>query len=192
MKNLFKVAAVVVLSLGFGLAANAQDRSAQISASAKVVDALSVTKDQDLNFGIVMQGVNKLVNSQGGVADTDAGTNNTTDVKVGKFLVNAGAGSSVTLSFVVPSNLTGPSGATMPIAFNEDENGADATTVAYGAESGNQTKLLVTEGNSILFPDTQIGGKTATYVWVGGVVKPSATQANGSYTGSVTLTASYN
>lgn len=195
MKNLFKVVVVAVLSLGFGVAAQAQDRSATLAASAKVVDALSVTQDQDLNFGIVMQGINKLVNSAGGVADTDLlGEDNDTDVEVGKFLVHAGAGSSVTLSFIVPSVLTNAAAnnATMPIAFNQDENEADFMTVAYGATSAAQTRLEVTGGNSITFPSTQINSKTGTYVWVGGVVKPSANQANGSYTGTVTLTAAYN
>jgi hypothetical protein len=195
MKNLFKVAVVAVLSLGFGVAANAQDRSAEIAASAKVVDALSVTPDQDLNFGIVMQGVKKMVSVSGGTSDLDGGEDNTTGVTVGKFLVNAGAGSSVTLSFIVPSNLKNGT-IDLPILFNQGLDGQPAVTVAYGATSGSVTGLSVSADNSITFPSTPIGEGTAakngTYVWIGGVVNPSGNQANGSYTGTVTLTASYN
>lgn len=195
MKNLFKVAAIAVFSLGFGVAAQAQDRSATLSANATVVDQLSVTQDQDLNFGIVMQGVKKMVSVSGGTSDLDAGEDNTTGVTVGKFLVNAGAGSSVTLSFIVPSNLTNGAN-NLPILFNQGLDGQPAVTVAYGATSGSVTGLSVTSDNSITFPSSTIGSgdaaKNGTYVWVGGVVNPSGTQVNGAYTGTVTLTASYN
>ena len=195
MKNLLRVAAVVVLSLGFGIAAQAQNRSANISAGATVVDELAVTRDQDLNFGIVMQGVKKMVSVSGGTSDLDAGNDNTTNVKVGKFLVNAGAGSSITLSFTVPSNLTN-GGNNLPILFNQGLDGQPAVTVAYGATSASVVGLSVTGPNSITFPSTTIGqgdaAKNGTYVWVGGVVNPSGTQVNGAYTGTITLEASYN
>ncbi len=193
MKKLFKVVSVAVLSLGFGVVANAQVRNANISAKATVVDQLEVKNLQDLDFGVVMQGANKMVDVAGAVTSTDGASVSST-AKVGQFSILAGVGSSITIKVDVPSTLTGPQGSTpMPVVFNRNlADDADAITVGYGIASSSVLPLNVNANNPISMPDTKIGEKTGTYVWIGGVVKPSATQANGAYSGTITLTASYN
>jgi len=196
MKKSVKILMVVVFAFGTTFLAQAQDRSVTMSATAKVVDVLDVQKEQDLDFGIVMQGVNKMISVTAGVSDNDAGADNVTGIKGGVFQVFAGAGSSVSLTVTVPSVLGGANSTTLPIVFNRDlDDAADETTIGYGISSGSVTKLLTNQANSITFPSgvtDVIGTKSATRVFIGGVVKPSATQANGTYTGTITLAAIYN
>ena len=196
MKKSVKVLMVAVFAFGTTFLAQAQDRSVTMSATAKVVDVLDVQKEQDLDFGIVMQGNNKMISVAGDVSDQDGGANNITGIKGGIFQVFAGAGSSVSLTVTVPSVLNSTVGSfSMPIVFNKDLDDDDETTIGYGISSGSVTKLLTNQANSITFPSgvaDVIGEKSATRVWIGGVVKPSATQANGTYTGTITLVASYN
>ena len=91
MKNLVKIAAVVVLSLGFGVAAQAQsDRTgsgnASIEASAEVLGNVEVIAGLPLVFGQVMPGFNKFVSLEGSAADLSAGTVNSTGVSSWLFL----------------------------------------------------------------------------------------------------------
>lgn len=202
MKKLVKIAAVAVLSLGFGVAAQAQTVNQTLSVGATVRDQLEIVKGSDLQFGVVMRGANKMINAQGGVSSSN-GTVSTSNTSVGRFTVYAGAGSSVTLTVASTGILTSTSDAnvTMPLVFNKslaDENVIEPT-VGYGLASSDVTELTMLEigaPKSITFPSTTIGegqaARTATNVWVGGIVKPSGTQLNGGYTGVVTLTASYN
>jgi hypothetical protein len=196
MKKSVKVLMVAVFAFGTTFLAQAQDRTVTMSATAKVVDVLDVQKEQDLDFGIVMQGVNKMISVTAGVSDKDAGDDNVTGIKGGVFQVYAGAGSSVSLEVTVPSVLGGANSTTLPIVFNRDlDDAADQTTIGYGISSGSVTKLFTNQANSITFPSgvtDVIGTKSATRIFIGGVVKPSATQANGTYTGTITLVASYN
>jgi hypothetical protein len=196
MKKSVKVLMVAVFAFGTTFLAQAQDRSVTMSATAKVVDVLDVKLEQDLDFGIVMQGNNKMISVAGDVSDQDGGANNITGIKGGIFQVFAGAGSSVSLTVTVPSVLGGAGSTTLPIVFNRDlDDAADETTIGYGISSGSVTELLTNQANSITFPSgvaDVIGGKSATRVFIGGVVKPSASQANGTYTGTITLAAIYN
>jgi hypothetical protein len=196
MKKSVKVLLVAVFAFGTTFLAQAQDRFATISASANVVDELKVTAVDDLEFGVVMQGVNKMVNLTGGVSDNDASGTGTTssNAQTGLFEVYAGAGSSVTLSFTFPALLNSVVGSnSMPIAFNQDATGGVAENLGYGPSNTSITKLNLTP-NSITIPinDLNGSGSNGINVYVGGVVKPSASQANGSYTGDIKLTAVYN
>ena len=66
------------------------------------------------------------------------------------------------------------------------------TCDALEQKGANITRLEVDEPNSITFPSTTVNDKIGTRVYVGGTVIPSATQANGAYIGTITLTATYN
>lgn len=196
MKKLFKVVAVAVLSLGFGVAAQAQVKSDVIAVGATVRDQLRVVAEEDLNFGVVMRGFNKMVNAQGGVTSEDGAGVSVNGATPGQFAIYAGVGSSITLRVDAPGELTGPGTAKMPIVFNRNlADDDDEITVGYGIESDDidaSTQLIIGTGKPITFPSTKIGTATATYVWIGGVVKPAADQANGEYSGEIRLTATYN
>lgn len=193
MKNLVKIFVMAAFAFGFGVTAQAQEREATINVGATVMDALSVTANGNLAFGIVMQGAAKRIDAAGAVTTTDSSDPSTTGATTGQFIVHAGAGSSVTLEFEVPSVLEGDGDATLPIYFNKALNGtSEADNVGYGTAGSSITRLEVDEPNSITFPSTTVNDKIGTRVYVGGTVIPSATQANGAYIGTITLTATYN
>lgn len=191
MKKLVKIFVVAAFALGFGVTAQAQERSANMSASATVFDAIEVAKVTDLNFGQVMKGYKKYISPGGSAASSDASGVSIVGIQAGSFKVFAGAGSSVTLSFNNLSSLTGPSSATLPIIFNQNEAGDAVTSLGYGTEASSLTELSLGD-NSITFPSTTVDSKNGTYVYVGATVNPAADQASGSYTGTLTLTATYN
>ncbi|WP_165967585.1 DUF4402 domain-containing protein [Algoriphagus formosus] len=191
MKKLVKIIAVAAFAIGFGVTAQAQVRSDDMTVSATVYDAISVEKTADLNFGQVMKGAKKYIKPGGGAASSDGENVSTAGIRQGGFKVFAGAGSNVILSF---NNLTELVNGTnkMPIIFNENEAGDEETTIGYGTESSSLTRLNVATSNPITFPTSTVDGKNGTYVYVGATVDAAADQVSGIYTATLTLTATYN
>lgn len=195
MKNLVKIAAVAVLSLGFGVAAQAQSDDQRIVASANVVDQIEVARVSDLTFGMVMQGLPKHIGYQGNILGGGATSQGADGLTPGVFNVFATAGTNLTLSFEADANLTGPVGSSpMPIVFNKDHENGDVFSAAYGADSGiGATPFNVGTPKSITnVPVGLIGTRNGFKVFVGGTVQPAVDQTSGSYTGNITLTATYN
>lgn len=164
IKTIFTAALVLGLSSGV-LAQNSDNDN--ISASADVIAALSVTGDNDLTFGDVSPGVNKSV-------APDAAT-------AGLFTVSGGADASVELQFsTLPSTLSDGTN-TLPISYTanygDSYNAANDFTPSEGAAfSGSPT--IPTDGDM--------------NVYLGGQVTPAGTQAAGNYSATITLTATYN
>ncbi len=196
MKNLVKIAAVAVLSLGFGVAANAQtgEGKATIGASATVLGNIEVVKGDDLGFGQVMPGLDKHVPMIGGNEDAvNAGTGNVNLVGVssGFFKVFAAEGSSVVLDLAFSGLAFG--GVPLALDFNEGlTDGSDVTTLAYGTETLATKRMIIGDNPIPSFPASPLDEKNGVYVYVGGTVRPEANQAPGNYTGTLTLTATYN
>lgn len=190
MKKLVKIIVVAAFAIGFGVTAQAQERQDVMTASATVFDAIDVEKVADLSFGSVMKGTRKYVapGATTGVS-SDGGTES--NAQAGSFKVFAGAGSSVTLSFNALANLTGPNSKTLPIIFHKDQLDGDVISLGYGTEASTPTKLDLGD-NSITFPTSTVDGKNGTYVYVGATVNAAADQESGVYTGTLTLTATYN
>ncbi|AMQ56006.1 DUF4402 domain-containing protein [Algoriphagus sanaruensis] len=190
MKKLVKIFVVAAFALGFGVTAQAQTRSDNMSASATVFDAIDVEKVADLSFGSVMKGTKKYV-APGAIKGVSSDNGTESIAQAGSFKVFAGAGSSVTLSFNTLANLTGPNSKTLPIIFNQNELGDPVVSLGYGTETSSLTQLNL-GNNSITFPSTTVDSKNGTYVYVGATVNAAADQESGSYTGTLTLTATYN
>lgn len=155
----------------FGLTAVAlaqQSDNANIAANANVIAQLVVNAGNSLDFGDVSPGVSR------SVANSDA--------TAGTFSVTGGAGAVVSLSFTLPANLT--SGANnLPIAFSTtDANWEDGIsslgTNVFDPNAGVSVGALPTDGDMTVF--------------IGGTVNPANGQAAGAYTGTITLTATYN
>ncbi|MBS4073148.1 MAG: hypothetical protein KGZ90_17595 [Algoriphagus sp.] len=197
MKNLFKVVAVAVLSLGFGVAAQAQTDDAKIVASANVVDQIEVARVSDLTFGMVMQGLPKHIGYQGNILGGGASSAGAADLTPGVFNVFATAGTNLTLTFTTPTGgvLDGPNGAKLQIVFNKDHEDKDVFSAAYGIDSGeNATEFLVGTPTAVtnIPANDLVGGRNGIKVFIGGTVKPTSNQASGAYTGDITLEATYN
>lgn len=170
MKTLLKTLLITCVAICAGTVAYAQGQSANanIPANANVIAQLNVTAGNALGFGDVSPGVSKSV----AISDATAGT----------FSVTGGGGASVSLGFTLPTNLT--SGANnLPIAFSTtDANWEDGIsslgTNVFDPNAGVSVGALPADGDMTVF--------------IGGTVNPTNGQAAGTYTGTITLTATYN
>ena len=153
---------VVLATLMTPSAAKAQ---ASITATATVASALTLTAGNDLDFQLVIPGFTKIVAVTGATAGT--------------FSITGGAGAEVNFSFTsLPDPLTFGAN-NLPITYagvhntvNDPGAGATAFTPSAGAT-------------------TNLSGTGELYIFMGGTVDATASPLNGTYTGTVTLTAAY-
>lgn len=164
MRKFTRVSAAVVALLSLS-AAGASAQSANINVSATVFTALTVTGAQALAFGNVFPGVAKTIA--------------VTDATAGRFDLSGQNSANVDLTFTLPATLaSGPN------------------TMAIGSWTGCTNTSNSTAGCTTFVPSgsataSALSGTGALFVWVGGTVSPTAGQASGSYSGTVTLTAAY-
>jgi hypothetical protein len=146
-------------------ASAAQAQSANITATATVFQAMTVTGARTLDFGNVFPGVAKTI----AVAAATSG----------RFDLTGQSSANVNVSFTLPTNLT--SGANnLPIgSWTGCTNATNTTTGCTSFTPSASTTA------------TAFSGAGALFVWVGGTVTPGGAQAAGTYTGTVTLTAAY-
>jgi hypothetical protein len=194
MKNLVKFSFVVAFFAAIGFSANAQTADNTISVGAKVFDQISVSGFRNLEIGQVMINTVKTVDIDGTITGS-AGVSGS-GVQVGVFKVFAGEGSDVTLDFAGIATLSDGT-TTMAIRFNDGTNdlvgyGLDADDASAAVRFSNFSAIVADGQTPNSFPKKDIDGKNGIYVYVGAEVNASETQASGTYTGTVTLTATYN
>jgi uncharacterized protein DUF4402 len=124
---------------------------------------------RSVSFGTVFPGISK------SVLRTDA-------LNSGRFDIRAAAGTQLQLSFALPSAMTGPGGATMPLSFGGGDAGFSATQ-SVASQVGFDPRVP--------FVATMSGPPARAAVFLGGTVTPLASQPAGSYTGTITLTVVY-
>lgn len=166
MKRLLQITLITFVIAGLTTVASAQQSdNDNIQANATVIAQLDVTAGSPLNFGDVTPGISSSVAYGSG----------------GSFSISGGGGASVILDFTLPTNLTS-GGNNLPISFSTtDANWEDGTT---------------SNGNNVFDPNSP---ETITFpsdgdmsVFIGGTVTPDNTQAAGTYSGTIVLTATYN
>ncbi len=126
---------------------------------------ISVTPVRDLAFGPVIVGVPTYIPPGH-------------PVRSGQFRVTALPLLRVRLRFTLPNQLNGPGGATLPIAFNNN----DALWVGTAPNSAPETF------NPKATKNVQLLTNTTILVFIGGTVSPAGNQAQGRYAGTITLT----
>ncbi len=180
----FFAALTFMFGISAGIMAQSTDND-NLTAKATVLQGINVTKVADLEFGWVSPGLAKtidLVNTATG-GQVGEGTEAT-----GVFTVSAAVGSNVQLQFTtLPTNLTYLTN-DLPIG-TYTAGYALVNPYASGTSFTPGTGIQVESGS---FPTNDISGANAIYVFIGGTVTPGASQAAGDYTGTVTLTATYN
>lgn len=167
----YAVATALLGVLGLGLI---QPAAAQTSATASV------------NATAFVQGVAPL--TAAGVNNLDFGTVNAGQVKTptsmatdaGRFNITGQPSSPVTVSFVLPTVLTGFGGQTIPIAFNNTD-GLQWTAFPTSFVSFDPTGPFL----------TSLSATGNLVIGISGTVSPPASTITGNYTGTVTLTVSY-
>jgi hypothetical protein len=174
MKKLTKIIGAAILLMGLNTAVYGQ-QSASIAANAEVQAPLTVDGPTELDFGNVQQGTNKTVHVNG--------TGNDGDVVIGQFTVGGTDGANITLNFTTLENLSdGTNTLTIDYASTDyatwDANGDNTnSTNNFDPTSETPTATLDTDGIS---------------VFIGGQAQPDAGQVTGTYTGTITLEATYN
>ncbi|GIW52294.1 MAG: hypothetical protein KatS3mg081_1649 [Gemmatimonadales bacterium] len=163
------LSAVAILGAVVLAARAAEAQSASITATATVLQPLSVTGAANLNFGNVFPGTNV------SVAPTAAGA--------GRFELNGVAGAEVQFSLTLPSTLTSGGSNSIPITFS-------STDGRYNTTADPNTGATTFNPNAPV--TTTLHGTTGDlFVYLGGTVSPSGTTPAGTYTGTITLNASY-
>jgi hypothetical protein len=143
---------LVLVALAFATTASGQGRP------------LRVQGVRPLAFGVVFPGVPRHV-----LRTDPAGS--------GEYSIRGPKDSQLLLQFTLPTSLTGPAGAAIPLSFGSNDAGFSTTTI--GAQVGfdpnvGGTGMLPTNGQASVF--------------LGGTVQPTTGQMAGSYTGIVVLT----
>ena len=164
MRTTTRVSAVLAALLSLGASA-AMAQSSNITATANVYQAMTVTGARTLDFGNVFPGVAKSV----GVAAATSG----------RFDLTGQASANLDLTFTLPTDLS--SGANLlPIGSWTGCTNATNTTTGCTAFTPSAAATA-----------TAFSAAGALFVWVGGTVTPGAAQAAGTYTGTVTMTGVY-
>ncbi len=184
MKKTVKILIAAVLALGFGSLANAQ--SASISANATVISEIAVTNLANLNFGTVVVGQMKSIDGLGTIWVDNGPKLGSTNY--GRFRIEAQIGSNVQLAFDLPTNLSTAEGALLPISFGPGESAASAVVeLRPGAQTEFDPRNPY-QINGFLNADPE---ERYVVVVIGGQVDATSATA-GSYTGTITLSATYN
>jgi hypothetical protein len=123
---------------------------------------------RSLTFGAVLPGVPRVISR------TDA-------VNSGQYNITGIMNHQVQLTFTLPSVMTGPAGATMPIVFAGNDAGYSQTQVI---------------GSQVAFDPKQsflatLNGRGRGSVFIGATARPAPTQRAGSYTATLTLNVVY-
>ncbi len=160
MKTL-KIFTAALLFVGLTASAYAQNPSnASINANAEVVSSFSFVTTSNLEFGSVLQGVNKTI----APATDDAGL----------FHILVPNGGKANLNFTAaPGDLVGTGGSSLPITWDVRYNSEDNLT---GATTWENLEAGVNE-----LEDENI------YVFIGGTAEPANDQAIGTYALEITL-----
>ena len=144
--------------------ANAQ-QSANASVTADVQQPITVTKTHDLVFGTVFPGLNKVIA--------------VTDAAAASFSIAGQASSNINLTFTLPSTIAS-GGNTMPIATWTARSNSTASSASGTDFTPSASATAAT-----------LSGAGALHVYVGATAQPSAAQAAGTYSGTLTLTVVY-
>jgi hypothetical protein len=125
---------------------------------------ITVTGVRTLNFGTLLPGVPRTV------ARTDP-------VNSGQFTLGGPHGTQAQLTFTLPSVMTGPAGATLPLVF-----GGGAAGYSQTQNIGSQVGFDPTQPFVVTFSQQGSGS-----VYLGGSASPASTQRAGTYSATITL-----
>jgi hypothetical protein len=106
----------------------------------------------------------------------------TDPVRAGQINLSAQPQSQIILQLTLPAAMTGPLGATLPIAFGPNDAGFSALGAITNQAAFDPRSSVVVITNSQ-------NGRGSVYV--GGTAQPAFNQAPGTYTGVITLTVTY-
>lgn len=175
MKRLILTTLTVCLVTGAAFAQSTANDD--VTVSANLVPAITVTQTANLAFGNVARGsTNPVMSPINGNLTAGASTGSST---VGQLTVTGAPGEAVTISAPSSLNLTQSSGTSL-IVFTPSFAESASASSGYSA------------GTAFTFTGSQGGTSAAThYVRVGGTLNISGATASGAYSGTLTVTVTY-
>jgi hypothetical protein len=174
MKKLIQSLLVLTLTIGLTTIAYAQD---DIIATTTVEASVNVTGTQDLDFGTLTAGDNSDVAVSSGNAGQFTVTGNSGSVDLSFSFANGGE--------LVADGNNGNDGANIPISF-------DNSDAAWGPDASTQTASWNPESGSANNVDIAADSDRTIYVFIGGSITAANDQIAGTYTETITLTATHN
>lgn len=184
------ISLITIIALN-GVSYAQQSDNASASATADVLTAVDVNKNTDLVFGNVTPGNTKTISVGSSVISGIAGG---TTESAAQFTVSKGANSEVILSFDLPTNLTSGSN-NLEIEFADASDTKLSRLTTSEASDGENPEDFTPGSDFVTLTSADYSSyfsATEFYVWLGGTVKPTNDQAQGEYSGQITLTATYN
>lgn len=211
MKKVITLLFAVTLLVGFSSVANGQSSDdATISANANVVQDMVVGNDtNDIEFNNILRNSGKFINAADGTVDAAAATTSGTVDGVtggeerGWFDISIVAGTNVNLTLAVPSTLNNGDNGDNTIQFSVGTSGFDnsdlnglitetkptGTTAVTAITNGEGTNFTFSSGDWTLDTAFEMPAGGTVYLALGGETVAASDQALGSYTGTLTLTA---
>ncbi len=160
---------VMAVALVGGGVTTVEAQTASVNATARVLVPIIVVTTEDLRFGDVIQGVNKVV-------DAD-------DATPAQFEFRGSTGAEIDIVLTLPSNLDDGGGILMPINTWTGRRGVNATR-------GSGTAFTPVDAATITDNFGAAGGDFYR-VFLGATVVPGVAQTAGDYTGQIDLLVSY-
>jgi spore coat protein U-like protein len=188
LRGLFAAALVLVSSSAFAQST----ANASASASARVIEPVTVTKADTLNFGNVAPSITKVIGVDGTVL---VGTVSGGEMSA-KFDITKGQNVPLFLGLSLPSALVDGSNS-LPISFSDEASTKLGDFTNFDAANCSTAEVITPATSSTWF-DVQGTPQACAYrskefqVRIGGRVSPASSQAAGLYSGTITLTATYN
>ena len=160
---------LMALALAAGVVTTAEAQTASINATARVLAPISVGTTEDLRFGDVIQGTNKVVAASA--------------AESGQFEFSGATGAEVDMVLTLPTDLLDVPLNTLPINTWTGLRGVNATR-------GAGTAFTPTDAATIT--DNLGGGGTDVYrLFIGATVVPGGAQVPGDYTAQIDLQVTY-
>ena len=160
---------LMAVALAAGVVTTVEAQTASISATARVLAPVAVGTTEDLRFGDVIQGTNKIVAASA--------------IESGQFEFSGSTGAEVDLVLTLPTDLDDGGGNLMPINTWTGLRGVNATRGAGAA-------FVPTDGATITDNLGPLAGDFYR-IFVGATVVPGGAQTPGSYTAPVDLQVTY-
>jgi hypothetical protein len=172
------IIALFVLSAGTVFAQSSDN--ADITASANVLSSISVTGDQNIDFTNVLPGVDASLTIDGSGNTSSVGVSGTPTF--GQFTISGASDASVDLELSGDISQLSDGTNTLPATFGT----SNYVYIANAATGSGNADL--TASHTVVFD----ASGTAITVQLGGQLQPANNQADGTYTGTLTLTATQN
>jgi len=187
MKTTVKIMAAMAVMMGFAFNAMGQatnTANSTFSGKAVVAAAVSVTKGADLDFKNVTPGVNKTIAAKKDAASRVTAGTATGGEAQGYFNITKGADTSMRLTFTLPGTLES---GTNTLTIDTYKYSIFATSATDDADIANGGTVDITSAD---FSNAYQASSFECHI--GATVKPTASQVAGSYSGTITLSATYN